>query len=126
MFGAVVLDARDELDGSIVVDVQLEAGRALEVYRAHIRNSVHDQLAISALLVETSASIVGRTGALVERLRLAREQRSVAVSNLRQLRATLAQRRDLLRTADLSSGLSRGGIHRQDDAGDPAAGVDHG
>jgi hypothetical protein len=126
VFGAVVLDARDELDGSIVVDVQLEAGRALQVYRAHIRNSVHDQLAMSALLVETSASLVGQTGALVERLRLAREQRTLAVSNLRELRARLVQRRDLLRTTGFSSSLSRAGVHREDDAGDPAASVEHG
>lgn len=126
VFGAVVLDARDELDGSIVVDVQMEAGRALQVYRAHIRNSVHDQLAMSALLVETSASLVGQTGVLVERLRLAREQRSLAVSNLRELRASLVRRRDLLRTASFPSGLPRAGVHREDDAGDPAASVEHG
>lgn len=84
-FDATVLEVRDELDGSIVVDVRMDAGQALRVYRTRIRASAHDEFARAALLLETSASLVLQATHLVEDLRTAMDDCKTMLSSVQSM-----------------------------------------
>ena len=74
-----MIDARDDFDGGIVVDVRLDASKALKQYRV--------------LVLEQAGRTVLRSRALLER-NLALQQRAVGL--LEEVRAVATANRDML------------------------------
>jgi hypothetical protein len=102
-FDARVLEFRDELDGSIVVDVRLDASKAMAAHRRFLRATVDRELATSGSLLDRQLELGTRTGTLLENLqrssrttleRLAEARRRL--DSVRQLRREVA----LLRRAE--------------------------
>lgn len=68
-FGAEILDARDDLDGAIVVDVRVNAERARRVYSTSIRRRTQDAVVRSRMLCDASRTLQADMTVLVDRLR---------------------------------------------------------
>ena len=64
-FGAVVVDARDDTDGSISVDVQIAAGDARRLERIRLREQRSSVIAASRACHDVAAGLVERAAALV-------------------------------------------------------------
>jgi len=74
-FDAEVIDARDDFDGGIVVDVRLDASKALKQYRVLVLEQAGRTVLRSRALLETNLALQQRAVGLLE------EVRAVATAN---------------------------------------------
>jgi hypothetical protein len=65
VFGANVVDARDELDGSIVVDLHIDAGSGLKTYRRYVRERADHVIQQSRDAQDRSITLQQRALAIV-------------------------------------------------------------
>jgi len=93
--GAEILEARDDLDGSIVVDVRLDVGRVIAAHRTIVRERVKDTVGHSRELVDRSRQLSDRAGALLTELRDTNSSRREHLDDTRrQVQVVRALRRD--------------------------------
>jgi len=111
-FDAEVLDVRDDLDGGIVVDVRLDAAKALDANRRAIRDRAWRVMAESRELLEHSEALQRKTSALMQNLRvsassyrrsLARSRRSAGALRTRRVEIAAVRTEPSEGSADLGS-----------------------
>ena len=98
-FGAEILDARDDMDGSIVVDVRVDAGKALKHYRRRTRQQAAVTRDRSRELVDTAHDIFRRTDELLAVMEAKRTQLSGTLEARRETVAARSPRALLGQTA---------------------------
>jgi hypothetical protein len=98
-FGAEVIEARDELDGAIVVDVRLDARRALKAHRGLVRERAVATVGMSRNLVDRTNDLYRRAGVLRSELEITEASRRRKLDqSRRQIQQTRALRDDSSRS----------------------------
>ena len=97
-FGAEILDARDDLDGAIWVDVRVDAGRARKMHRLVVRQQAEQTFVRSQEILERSASLQRRAIELMGLLTTERDDMSeilaADLSSMREVRELLQRERE--------------------------------
>lgn len=83
-FGAEIIEARDEMDGAIVVDVRLDARRALQVHRGFVRDRAVTTFGTSRELVDRSRDLFRRADLLRSELRVTNDSCQEKLDQSRQ------------------------------------------